>query len=1056
MWIVRLALRRPYTFVVMAMLIVVVGVLSILRMPTDIFPEIDIPVVAVIFQYQGLPADEIEKRITGSFERALTTTVNGIEHIESQTINGTGLIKVFFHPGTKVEMANAQVTAIAQTAIRMMPPGMTPPLILNYSASNAPVLQASIWSDTLSEQQLFDLTTNFLRSGLATVQGAQLPWAYGGKQRQIMVDLEQEKLYAYELSPRDVMNAIGAQNLVLPSGTAKLAGFELPVRLNSSPDVVADIGALPIKTVRGAPITIADVGHVRDGFSPQTSIVRVDGKRGALQPILKAQGSSTLDVVGRVKKALPSALAMLPKDYKLDLLFDQSIFVRAAVEGVVEDAVIAAGLTGLMILLFLGSWRSTVIVVISIPLSILVSISILGALGHSLNLMTLGGLSLAVGVLVDDATVEIENVHRNLAQKKPLLQAILDGASQIATPAFVATLAICIVFVPVLFITGAAKSLFTPLALAVVFAMLTSYLLSRTLVPTMVHYLLRAELLRHADLTRKPSAFERLHAAFERGFERFRRAYGGWLQLALEHRRVTIGGFVAFVALSTAALLPNLGEDFFPTVDAGQIRLHVRAPAGTRVEETERVFSRVEADIKKVIPPREIATLLDNIGVPVSSINMALGDPSMISSADGEILVALKEERSVRTPEYVDRLRKRLAKDFPDLTVFFLPPDLTTQVLNFGISAPIDVQLLGPERNDAKEHEIAERLRDEIAKIPGAVDVHLHQVVSSPELRVDVDRVEANQAGLTQKDVASDMLVALSSSGLVAPNFWVDAKKGVQYLLAVQTPQYRIDSLEALQNTPIGTGGNAPLMLGNVASIHRDLTPVNITHWNIAGTYDVLANVQGRDLGAVANGVDALVTKTRAELPRGSRITVRGQVESMQSSFRNLGFGLLFAVALVYLLMVVNFQSWLDPLIILMALPGALAGILWMLFATRTTLSVPALMGAIMSIGVATSNSILMITFANEQREAARKDAIEAAFAAGITRLRPVVMTALAMIIGMLPMSLGLGEGGEQNAPLGRAVIGGLCLATVATLFFVPAVYAVLRKTAQAEREEIV
>lgn len=1054
MWIVRLALRRPYTFVVMALLIVVVGVLSILRMPTDVFPEIDIPVIAVIWQYQGLPAEEIEKRITGNFERALTTTVNGIEHIESQTINGTGLIKVFFHPGTKVEMANAQVTAISQTALRQMPPGISPPLILNYSASNAPVLQASISSDTLSEQQLFDLSSNFLRSGLATVQGAQLPWGYGGKQRQIMVDLDQEKLFAHGLSPRDLMTAIGLQNLTLPSGTAKFAGLELPVRLNSSPDAIADLGGLPIKSLNGATVTVADVARVRDGYAPQTSIVRVDGKRGALQSILKSQGASTLDVVSRVRKALPAVLATLPKEYKLELLFDQSIFVRAAVEGVVKEAVLAAVLTGLMILLFLGSWRSTLIVVISIPLSILVSISILGALGHSLNLMTLGGLSLAVGVLVDDATVEIENVHRNLAQRKPLLQAILDGAAQIATPAFVATLAICIVFVPVVFITGAAKSLFTPLALAVVFAMMTSYFLSRTLVPTMMHYLLRAELVHQADLARRPGPFARFHAAFERAFERFRRGYGGFLHWSLEHRALTIGGFLAFVAISVVTLLPNLGQDFFPTVDAGQIRLHVRAPPGTRVEETERWFSRVEADIKEVIPPHEIATLLDNIGTPVSSINLALGDPSMISSADGEILVALEEKRGAPTLEYVTRLRARLAKDFPELTVFFLPPDLTTQVLNFGVSAPIDVQLVGPGGNQASNLATARRLRDEIAKIPGAVDVHLHQVVGAPDLRVDVDRVEASQAGLSQRDVANDLLVALSSSGQVAPSYWLDWKKGIQYVVAVQTPQYRLDSLEAVRDTPIGKGAGDPMLLGNLASFRRGEAPVNITHYNIAGTYDVLANVQGRDLGAVANAVDALVEKTRKELPRGSSISVRGQVESMQSSFRNLAYGLIFAVALVYFLMVVYFQSWLDPLIILMALPGALAGILWMLFATHTTLSVPALMGAIMSIGVATSNSILVISFANEQRALA-KGAVQAAFAAGVTRLRPVVMTALAMVLGMLPMSLGLGEGGEQNAPLGRAVIGGLCLATFATLFFVPAVYSVLRRNAPSPTQEL-
>ena len=1044
MWIVRLALRRPYTFVVMAMLILVVGLLSILRMPTDVFPEIDIPVIAVVWNYGGMPAEDIDRRITGNYERAITTTVNGIEHIESQSLNGVSIVKIFFHPGTKIEEANAQVTAISQTVLRQFPPGITPPLVLQYSASNVPVLQASVSSKTMSEQQLFDNTANFLRTGLATVQGAQMPWPYGGKQRQIMVDLDLPKLYANGLSPRDVTAAMGLQNLILPSGTAKFGSQELWIRLNSSPDAVVDLNGLPIKTTsNGSTITVGDVAHVRDGFSPQTSIVRVDGQRGALQSILKSGGASTLDIVARVKAALPATLAMLPKDYELKLLFDQSVFVRAAVEGVVKEAIIAAALTGLMILLFLGSWRSTVVVV-SIPLSILVSIAIMGLLGQSLNLMTLGGLSLAVGILVDDATVEIENVHRNLAQKKPLLRAILDGAQQIATPAFVATLCICIVFVPVVFITGAAKSLFTPLAMAVVFAMMTSYFLSRTLVPTMVHYLLKSEVAIYQGGHGK-GVIWKTHEAFNRLFERLRRSYGGWLSWSLSHRRTVILGFTAFVVASCALLYPMTGRDFFPTVDAGQIRLHVRAAPGTRIEETERLFTRVEDDIRQTLPQGDVQTILDNIGMPVSGINLALGDPSMVSSADGEILIALEEHRRMKTPEAVDRLRNKLHSDFPGVVFFFLAPDITTQVLNFGLSAPIDVQIAGPTGNRAQDLSLAEKLRDELSTIPGAVDVHLHQEVGAPQLMVDVDRIEASQAGLSQRDIASDLLVSLSSSGQTSPSYWLDPKKGVQYLVAVQTPQYEQDTLAALESTPLSTANAGdPQILGNLAAFRRGTMQVNVTHYNVAETYDVLANVQGTDLGSVSTKVDAAVERLKPSLPRGTSIVVRGQAQSMNSSFKGLAYGLIFAVILVYFLMVVNFQSWLDPLIILMALPGALAGILWMLFASGTPLSVPALMGAIMSIGVATSNSILMITFANDKRREG-EGALEAAQAAGVTRLRPVMMTALAMIIGMLPMSLGLGEGGEQNAPLGRAVIGGLLLATFATLFFVPVVYSVLR-----------
>jgi len=1049
MWIVRLALRRPYTFVVLAMLIVAVGIYSILRMPTDILPEIDIPVIAVVWQYSGLSPKEMEQRFTSTFERSLTTTVNGIEHIESQSLYGVSVTKVFFHPGTKIEMANAQVTAISQGQVKQFPPGATPPLIVNYNASNVPILQGSVHSDTLSEQELFDLTSNFLRTGLATVQGAQMPWPYGGKQRQVMIDIDLPKLYALGLSPNDVNNAVQAQNLVLPSGTAKLGQQELLFQLNGSPTAARDIARLPIKSANGATVTIGDIASVHDGFAPQTSVVRANGRKGVLMTMLKSSSASTLDIVRRVRGVLPGLLATLPPQFKLDLLFDQSLYVRAAIKGVLKEACIAAALTALMILLFLGSWRSTLIVVTSIPLSILVSLILLACLGQTLNLMTLGGLSLAVGILVDDATVELENVHRNMAMRKPLVQAILDGAQQIAVPAFVATLCICIVFIPIAFISGAARSLFTPLGMAVVFAMATSYLLSRSLVPTMVHYMLGAELDLYTGEVHSPTQRRdvvwRAHERFNVYFERFRHLYGGYLDWALDHPRALALGFAAFVLLTLVALVPNLGQDFFPSVDAGQIRFHVRTNAGTRIETTQELFERIEEEVHAIIPKDEIVTVIDNIGLPISGLNLSLGDPSLISSADGEVMIELRE-RHHPTASYIKTLRSRFAVDFPSTEVFFLAPDITTQVLNFGLTAPIDIQLVGPLANNDKNYAIARKLRDRIARVPGAVDVHLAQVVNQPEIRVNVDRAEASEQGLTQLNVAGDTLVSLSSTSQVAPNFWLDPAKGVQYLVAVQTPQYKVDSFDAVRQTPIhGPGVAEPQMLGNLATFQRDVTPVNVTHYNVMPTFDVQANVQGSDLGAVSDAVNQLIADAKPSLPRGSSISMRGQVQSMNASFRGLSYGILAAIALVYFLMVVNFQSWLDPVIILSSLPGAIAGIVWMLFATGTTLSVPALMGAIMSIGVATSNSILMVTFANDQRRDGTGER-RAAWLAGITRLRPVMMTALAMILGMLPMSLGLGEGGEQNAPLGRAVIGGLSFATLATLFFVPVVYSAWRK----------
>ena len=1046
MWLVRIALKRPYTFLVMAMLIVVMGALSIVRMPTDIFPDIDIPVISVIWNYTGLSPEEMEKRIVTNYERILTTTVNDIEHVESQSLTGIAVVKIYFQPGTHIDAATAQVTAVSQSILRQMPPGATPPFIIRYSASNVPILQVALESDALGEQQLFDYGTNFVRADLATIQGTQIPWPYGGKQRQIMVDIDPARLYGFGLSPRDVSNAIITQNVILPTGTTKMGPNEYPVVLNSSPEALQEIGDLPLRSVKGTTVYLRDVANVRDGNSPQTNMVHVGGKRSVLLSVLKNGNVSTLDIVSNIRSVLPGTLARLPKDLRVSLLFDQSLFVRAAVDGVAKEALIAGGLTALMILLFLGSWRSTVIVVVSIPLSILVSITVLAALGHSLNVMTLGGMSLAVGILVDDATVEIENIHRNMAQRKPIVRAIMDGAQEIAAPAFVSTLCICIVFVPVAFITGAAKSLFVPLAMAVVFAMLVSYFLSRTLVPTLVHLLLRGESETHR--ARAPrGGFERVFAAFNRGFDRFRAWYGGLLALALGHRVAVAGAFLVFVAGSVALLLPLVGRDFFPSVDAGLIKLHVRGAPGTRIEESERHFAEIEDTIRTVIPAASIDTMLDNIGTPYSGINLSLSEGTSISPADGDILIALKKGHA-STPEYVRRLRKALKDKHPQTTFFFLAPDISTQVLNFGLAAPIDLQVVGAVGSEEATLEVAKKLAARVSSVPGATDVHLAQVSNVPEIKIDVDRTMARQQGLTERDIASDLLVSLSSSSQVSPSYWLDAKRGVQYLVAVQTPQSDLHSIAGLGSTPLSTGeGLAPQFLSNVAAVSRTTGPANVTHFNAARTYDVQIGVDGTDLGSVADAVNKIVADEKPHFPRGTTVRVKGQVESMESSFRGLGYGLGFAVLLVYLLMVVNFQSWLDPFVILMALPGALAGIAWMLFLSHTTLSVPALMGSIMCVGVATANSILVVTFANDQRKNGR-DANGAALAAGMTRLRPVIMTALAMIIGMLPMSLGLGEGGEQNAPLGRAVVGGLLLATVSTLFFVPVMYSMLRRKA--------
>ena len=1075
MWIVRLALRRPYTFTVMAILIVLLGMVTISRMATDIFPNIDIPVVSVIWSYSGVAPEEMEKRFVTVTERAMTTTVNDIEHIESQSYTGVSVIKVFFHEGANVEAGVAQVTSICQTLLRTMPPGTTPPLILQYSASNVPILQLGLSSKTLSEQQLFDLGLNTVRTQLAVVQGAQVPLPFGGKSRQVMVDIDLPKLYAKNLSPSDVSNALNAQNVILPAGTIKLGDREYAVRTNSSPEVMDMLNDLPIKEINGAMVYMRDVAHVHDGYAVQTNVVLQNRIRSALLIVLKSANASTLDIVKRVKETLPLIEANLPKELDIAQLFDQSIFVRASINGVLKEGVIAACLTALMILLFLGSWRSTLVVATSIPLSILCSILVMAALGQTLNIMTLGGLALAVGILVDDATVEIENIHRNLAMQKPMVRAILDGAQQIAVPAFVATLCICIVFVPVFFLSGVAKFLFKPLAMAVIFAMLASYLLSRTVVPTMVKFLLKEH--EHEGEGTHTSFFGRIHDRFNHGFEKMRDVYEGYLRTALD-RRIMIFLLMGAVVLVSLFLVPLLGRDFFPAVDAGQIRLHGRAPAGTRIEATTSRFIQVGNTMRRIIPANEIQTVISNIGLPVSGINLAFSDSSTISDADGEMLISLDPEKKTKpVAEYVRLLREKLHSEFPDMVFYFAAPDIVSQILNFGIPAPIDVQVRG---SNPKNYEVAKEIDQQILKIPGAVDVRVHQVVNGPELRINVDRTRAEQIGLTQQTVASTMLVSLSSSGQAAPNFWLNFQTGFNYNVAVQTPQYNMDTLQELKNTPIAASGTSQTqLLGNLATIERRETPVIVDHYNVLPVYDVLANAQNRDLGGIADDIQKVVNgftpkphwfrsvaqflhfewvldkfgwlKTPpSKLPRGTTITVRGQVQSMNESFAGLAGGIAFAIILVYFLMVVNFQSWTDPFIIITALPGALCGIIWMLLVTGTTINVPSLMGAIMAIGVATSNSILLVTFANDERRDG-KNAYDAALSAGYTRLRPIVMTALAMIIGMLPMSLGLGEGGEQNAPLGRAVIGGLIVATFATLFFVPVVYSILRRKEFAE-----
>ena len=1035
MWIVALALRRPYTFVVMALLILILSPVVILRTPTDIFPEINIPVISIVWNYAGLSPRDMSTRITSVTERGLTTLVNDIEHIESQSLTGVAVVKIFFRPNANIQTALAQVTAISQTAIRQLPPGTTPPLVIQYSASSVPILQVGLSSKTLPEQQLNDFALNFLRTQLITVPGAAIPYPYGGKSRLVSVDIDTPAMQAKHLTPVDVVNAISAQNLILPSGTAKLGSLEYQVELNASPQTIAELNDLPIRTVGGTTIYIRDVAHVRDGFSPQTNIVHQDGIRGTLLSVFKNGDASTIDIVKNVRAMLPRVAQTLPQDILITPLFDQSLFVRAAIQGVVREALTAACLTAAMILLFLGNWRSTLIIAISIPLSILSSVIVLSALHETFNIMTLGGLALAVGILVDDATVEIENIERNLGMKKELKEAILDGAKQVAVPALVSTLAICIVFVPMFFLTGVARYLFVPLAEAVVFAMLASYLLSRTLVPTLVMYLLKGH--EEDSHRRKTSLFGRFQAGFERWFERLRDSYHASLEGVMEHRGLFVTLFLGFCLLS-GGLIFGLGRDFFPDVDAGQFRLHVRGRAGLRIEETARIVTQVEDVIRGVVPKAEITTILDNIGLPYSGINLSYSNGGTIGTSDAEVLVSLNRKHHP-TAEYVHKLREQLPRQFPGVEFFFQPADIVSQILNFGLPAPIDIQLIGAD--EASNYVIAQQIANNLRHVPGAVDVHVQQLRNSPTLFLDVDRVRAQEVGVSERDVASNLLVSLSSSFQTSPTFWLNPKNGVTYSLAIMTPQYQVDSLQALMNTPISSPtATASQVLANLATVTPVSSPAVVSHYNVTPAVDVFASVDGRDLGAVAADTQKTLQNFSQHLPRGTHLELHGQVETMQSSFSGLLWGLLLSIVLVYLLIVVNFQSWLDPFIIITALPGALAGILWMLFLTHTSLSVPALTGAVMCMGVATANSILMISFARERMDEGMSP-VKAALEAGYTRMRPVIMTAIAMIIGMLPLATGFGEGGEQNAPLGRAVIGGLLLATVATLFLVPVVF---------------
>ncbi len=1034
MWIVKVALNRPYTFLVLGLLILILSPVAILKTPTDIFPNIDIPVVAVAWTFTGMNPEELEGRLTTVYEKVLTTVVDNIQHIESTTVNGTAVVKLFMQPGASIDRANAQVTAGSQSILRQLPPGTLPPLIINYNASTVPILQLSLSGPSLTEQELNDLALNFLRAQLVTVPGAAVPYPYGGKQRQIMVYLDPRLLQSKGLSAQDIVNAVSMQNVIAPSGTAKIDQFEYDVAANSAPRTVQELNDLPVKVVGNSTIYLKDVSRVSDSFPPQTNIVRQDGRRGVLVTVVKSGSASTLNVVQGIRDLLPRVQQTLPPQLKIQLLGDQSVFVRAAISGVVREAVTAAGLTAIMILVFLGSWRSTVIIAISIPLAILTSVIVLGLRHETINLMTLGGLALAVGILVDDATVTIENIARHLEEGRPLHDAIFEGAAQIATPAMVSTLCICIVFLPMFSLQGVAHFLFQPLAEAVIFAMLASYLLSRTLVPTLAMYLLKAP---QPDAAHSRNPFTWVARIFDRNFERFRHAYRRLLTALVTARCYYVPGFL-LVCLSAAALVPWLGQDFFPTTDSGQFILHLRAKTGMRIENVAMLCDQVERSIRQRIPQRELAGILDNIGLPYSQLNYMYNTSGVIGAGDADILVSLEANRHP-TADYIRNLRKELPGEFPGTTFYFLPADMTTQILNFGLPAPVDIQVEGQDMQT--NHELASHVVDQLRHVPGLTDLRIQQETDYPRFNVTVDRTKAAQGGYTDRDITGSMLVSLSGSFQTTSAFFLNWQNGVQYSLVTQTPQYRIQSLDDIRNMPISSPAMVhPEILSEVASISRGNEMEVVSHYNIRRVVDIYGAVQDRDLGAVGRDVNRIVDANRKLLPRGSFFRVRGQLDTMQTSYTGLLAGLGFSIVLVYLLIVVNFQSWLDPLIIITALPAALAGIIVFLFLTNTHLSVPALMGAIMCMGVATANSILVIAFANE-RLAANVSAPDAAIEAGFTRFRPVLMTALAMIIGMIPMALGLGDGGEENAPLGRAVIGGLLLATVATLLFVPAVF---------------
>ena len=1058
MWIVRLALRRPYTFVVVSILILIMGGLAIVRTPTDIFPTIDIPVVSIIWSYNGLVPQDMADRIVTITERNLTTVVDNIEHIESQSLYGIAVVKVFLQPNASLQQGIAQITAVSQTQLRQLPAGTTPPLIIAYSASSVPVLQLALSGQNLSEQQLNDYGLNFIRTQIITVPGTSVPYPYGGKQRQVQVDLNTTALQSKGLSPLDVVNAISLQNLILPTGTSKIGSKEYDVSIpNAAPQTIADLNRIPIKTIGSTTIYMKDVAWVRDGFPPQTNIVKVNGQRSVLLTIQKAGNASTLNVISGVKALLPQIAATVPPQLKMTPLADQSIFVRGAISGVVRETLIAACLTAFMILTFLGSWRSTVIIATSIPLAILTSIIALSAIGETINIMTLGGLALAVGILVDDATVEVENINRNreAEPEKDMDEVVLDSASQIATPAFVSTLSICIVFAPMFLLSGVARYLFVPLAEAVVFAMLASYFLSRTIVPTMAKYLLRGEK-EHAGKAPSRNPLVRLQKRFEEAFEKFRLSYRSVLEICLHHRRVFLIAFFAICLGSLAILIPWLGRDFFPSVDSGTFKLHLRAPTGMRIEETANLCDLVERSIRREIPAVEVQSVIDNIGLPYSGINLSYSNSAPVGTSDADILVTLSANHHP-TDNYIHQLRLALPKQFPGVTFAFLPADMVSQILNFGLPAPIDVQVVG---NDLQGNRLyADALLAKMRYVSGATDLRIQQPFDEPYLRLRVERTKAEQLGFTAHDIAQNLLVSLSGSFQTSPSFWLDPKNHVSYQIATQTPQYRTDTLQDIENVPItGTDPSAPpSIMASLVSMQRGAGMAVVSDYNVAPVIDIFGSVAGRDLGGVAGDINKIIDATRQQLPRGSRVVVRGQVQTMRASYIGLLSGLVGSIVLVYLLIVVNFQSWLDPFIMISALPAALAGIAWFLFITHTTLSGPALMGAIMCMGVATSNSILVVSFATEKMTEGM-DSVSAALEAGFTRFRPVLMTALAMIIGMVPMALGLGDGGEQNAPLGRAVIGGLIFATASTLLFVPAFFSVLqgkrRQSTQAQRAQ--